>query len=134
MDPKGLAAAAIVAAGGALGALARHWITIALARPGGRFPYGTLVCNLAGCLAIGAIMWFVVRRPVLPSAVRLGVVVGLLGSLTTFSTFGYDTVELARQGHSAQAVWNVITNLALGLGAVALGLWTASLAAPAPGH
>lgn len=79
-------------------------------------------------------MWFVVRRPVLPPAVRLGVVVGLLGSLTTFSTFGYDTIELARQGHTAQAVWNVIANLALGLGAVALGLWAGSLAAPATGH
>ena len=134
MDPKGLAAAALVAAGGALGALARHWITIALTRPGIRFPYGILVCNVAGCLAIGAIMWFVVRRPILPPAVRLGVVVGLLGSLTTFSTFGYDTIELSRQGHTAQAVWNVLANLALGLGAVALGLWTASLVSPAPAH
>jgi fluoride exporter len=130
MDPKGLAAAGLVAAGGAAGALARHWITMLLTRPGVRFPYGTLVCNIAGCLAIGAIMWFVVRRPALPPAVRLGVVVGLLGSMTTFSTFGYDTVELAREGHAAQAVWNVALNLALGMGAVALGMWGASLVAP----
>lgn len=131
MEPKGLVAAALVAAGGALGALARYWITPPLARPGVRFPYGILVCNVVGCLAIGVVMWLVIHRPALPPGIRLLVVVGLLGSLTTFSTFGYDTLELVRQGHMGQAVLNVATNVALGLGAVALGLWIASSLAPA---
>jgi CrcB protein len=131
MELKGLVAATLVAAGGAAGALARYWITVRLARPGVRFPYGTLVCNAAGCLAIGAIMWFAIHRPGLPPSVRLAVVVGLLGSLTTFSTFGYETIELAREGHGVQAVWNVLANVTLGLAAAALGMWGASMAAPA---
>lgn len=131
MEPKGFVAAALVAAGGALGALARYWLTLLLTRPGVRFPYGILVCNVAGCLAIGVVMWLVIHRPALPPGIRLLVVVGLLGSLTTFSTFGYDTVELVRQGHAGQAMWNVAANVALGLGAVALGLWIASSLAPA---
>ena len=131
MEPNGLVTAALVATGGAAGALARYWITVLLTRPGVRFPYGTLVCNAGGCLAIGAIMWCAIHRPGLPPGVRLAVVVGLLGSLTTFSTFGYETIELAREGHGAQAVWNVLANVALGLTAAALGMWAASMAAPA---
>lgn len=60
-------------------------------------------------------MWFVIHRPRFPPGVRLAVVVGLLGSLTTSSTFGYDTIELARQGHGAQAAWNVLASVAPGL-------------------
>jgi len=56
MEANGLVGAALVAAGGAAGALVRHGITVLLARPGVRFPYGILVCNVAGCLAIGTVM------------------------------------------------------------------------------
>ena len=48
---------------------------------------------------------------------------GLLGSLTTFSTFGYQTIELAREGSPKLAIVNVVANLAIGLPAVMLGLW-----------
>ena len=130
MEPNGLVAAALVATGGALGALARYGVSAWLARSDVRFPYAILLCNVGGCLLIGVFMWFVMHKPTLAPALRLLLVVGLLGSLTTFSTFGYDTVELVRQGHTAQAVWNVLTNVALGLGAVALGLWLGSLLAP----
>lgn len=130
MEASGFVGAALVAAGGATGALTRYGITALLARPGMRFPYGILVCNVAGCLAIGAVMGFVIHRPGFSAGMRLAVVVGLLGSLTTFSTFGYDTIELARQGRLAQAAGNVLANVVLGLGAVAVGMWVASLLAP----
>ncbi|MFG0284484.1 MAG: fluoride efflux transporter CrcB [Phycisphaerales bacterium JB039] len=125
MEPSGLLAAAMVATGGAAGALARYGLSIWLARPDVRFPYAILLCNVGGCLLMGALMWFVMHKPTLAPTLRLLLVVGLLGSLTTFSTFGYDTIELARQGHVAQAIWNVVANVVLGLGAVALGAWAA---------
>ncbi len=131
MQPNGLIAAGLVAVGGAAGALARYGVSLWLTRPGVQFPYAILVCNVAGCLCMGALMWWVMQKPGLAPGLRLLLVVGLLGSLTTFSTFGYDTVELAREGRAAQAALNVVANVALGLGGVALGAWGAGMVAQA---
>ena len=94
-----------VALGGALGAIARYEITARLQqRWGPGFPIGTLVVNVLGCLLVGGVMAWIANRPQLEPRVRLGVVVGLLGSLTTFSTFGFETIELARDGRLGAAL------------------------------
>lgn len=111
-----------VGCGGFLGAVARYAVTGLLQK---RFPHftpaGTLAVNVAGCLLIGAIMAVVVGREDVPKTLQLFLVTGVLGSLTTFSTFGYETVELLREEEYRKALWNVAANLALGLPAVWLG-------------
>jgi CrcB protein len=51
---------------------------------------------------------------------------GFCGALTTFSTFGYETVRLAEEGETTTAVWNVAASLVVGLAAAALGWWLGS--------
>lgn len=114
-----------VGLGGCLGAIARHllggWVQ-GFAAAGSRFPWGTLAVNVLGCLAIGL---FAVQITRVPEAWRLFIVTGLLGGLTTFSTFGIDSVQLARGEMPLLGLANVAAHLVLGLGAVALGIFLA---------
>ncbi len=112
----------IVGVGGFIGAVCRYLLSGAAQRlGGGTFPAGTLVVNVLGCLAIGMAMTFVTDRPLLSSHARLFLMIGLLGSFTTFSTFGYETVELLGDGEFGPAIWNMGGNILLGLMAVILG-------------
>ena len=112
----------LVAAGGALGAVSRYLLSAAmLKRFGAGFPYGTLLVNVLGCFVLGALMVWVLDRPDLSEKMRLFMGLGFLGSLTTFSTFGYETVFLFEHGSSGQALGNVALNLVIGIGAVVAG-------------
>ncbi len=120
-----------VAAGGAIGSVARYGLSVWGARGGGelgtRLPWGTFVANAAGCLAIGAVMFFVVEHDTMPEGWRLFVAVGLLGGLTTFSTFSYEGFTLLRQGHTGPAGLYVVGSVVVGLGAAAAGWWVAGM-------
>ena len=114
-----------VGLGGFLGAIARYTVGgFVDSRFNTRFPWGTLTVNLLGCLLIGAILGWVSTREASSRTTELFLVTGILGSLTTFSTFGHDTVELLRQGALGPAAGNVALNVIVGLTAVALGLAT----------
>ena len=114
-----------VGLGGFLGAIARYSLGgFVQSRLAGRFPWGTLAVNVLGCLLIGAILGWVSTREASSRTTELFLVTGILGSLTTFSTFGHDTVELLRQGALGPAAGNVALNVIVGLTAVALGLAT----------
>jgi CrcB protein len=112
----------VVGLGGCAGAVARYalggWVQ---QWTGARFPYGTLAVNLLGCLAIGVFMTATQERLPFGAETRLFVTIGFLGSFTTFSTFGYETLELLRAGDVGRAALNVGAQVALGLVAVALG-------------
>lgn len=111
-----------VGLGGFVGAVLRYGVShVVQGWAGERFPAGTLVVNVLGCLAIGLLLGVAGRSSELPESVRLLVVVGLLGSFTTFSTFGKETVDLVAQGAPGRALLVVLGNLALGLPAVWLG-------------
>lgn len=113
---------AAVAAGGALGALGRYWVSGLLYKHMGTWlPYGTLGVNVLGSLLMGVVFVLVQQRGV-PDAWRLAVAVGLLGAFTTFSTFSVDTLILLQQGAMARAVLNVIASVALCLTAAAVGM------------
>ncbi len=86
-----------VAAGGAIGAMARHGVSrVSLHMLGPNFPYGTLAANIAGSFSMGlVIIWLTAREPNSP-ALRAFLTVGLLGAFTTFSTFSLDVVTLYR--------------------------------------
>jgi fluoride exporter len=113
-----------IAAGGALGALARHLLNHAVHRRYGidPFPIGIFVVNVAGSLAIGVLAGLIASdRVQLSSEWRNFLIVGVLGGFTTFSSFGLDTLTLARSGHVAAATWNVAGQVGLGLAAVWAG-------------
>ncbi|MCB9845392.1 MAG: fluoride efflux transporter CrcB [Phycisphaeraceae bacterium] len=120
----------LVALGGASGALCRfggvsltnHVAASMGMSPGDRFPFGTLAVNVVGCLIIGVIMGVSQARHDLTDPTRLLVVVGFLGSLTTFSAFGAETVRLLQEQRPLLAAGNVLANVVIGLAAVGVGL------------
>ncbi len=108
-----------VGVGGFLGAVMRYGVGLCL--PSERFGVGTLAVNALGCLVIGGIVGWVELRGELEAHTRGLLVVGVLGSFTTFSAFGNEVVELAREGRSLAAGGVVAAHLALGLAAVVAG-------------
>lgn len=85
------------------------------------FPYGTLTVNLVGCFMIGLLAQLAEARGVFTSEARLLVFIGVLGGFTTFSSFGNDTLNLARSGQMLNALVNIAANVVLGLLLVWLG-------------
>jgi CrcB protein len=85
------------------------------------FPYGTLAVNVIGCFIIGFLSQLAEARGVFTNQSRLLVFTGFLGGFTTFSSFGNETINLARDGQMMNALANVGANLILGLLAVWLG-------------
>jgi fluoride exporter len=85
------------------------------------FPYGTLAVNVIGCFIIGFLAQLAEDRGVFTSESRLFVFTGFLGGFTTFSSFGNETLNLARDNQMLNALANVGANVILGLFAVWLG-------------
>jgi len=112
----------LVAAGAAIGGVARYLITGLVHQAlGASFPYGTLAVNVVGCFLVGASMTAFESRLGAPPEARIFLVVGILGGLTTFSAFGYETLALLRDREASFVIWNVLANVGLGVGAVAMG-------------
>jgi CrcB protein len=115
---------------GAVGSGARYLLTLAtLHSLGDRFPYGTLLVNLAGCFAITAVMHIAIAQAWSPT-MRAAVTVGFLGGFTTYSSFNYETMRLIEQGAMARAAVNVAATLAGGWAAGLLGLFAARALLP----
>ncbi len=111
-----------ISCGAVLGANARYLVGLwATARWPGTFPWGTLLINVTGSLAIGIYLTLVTARFPGRVAMRLFVATGFLGAYTTFSTFSYETVTLVRQGMLGAAILYVASSLVLGLAAVVVG-------------
>jgi CrcB protein len=114
----------LVAVGGSLGALSRYGITLFSVRIfGDKFPAGTLLVNLGGCLLIGLSFALGVERDVMPPSARLFFVTGFLGALTTFSTYGIESVNFFRNGMLDATILNIAANNIGGLCMVLVGLW-----------
>lgn len=110
-----------VGCGGFLGAVARYSLTGLMHKKfPGFLPGGTMLVNVLGCLLIGILMALVTEKVWLSEheTLRRFLITGILGSLTTFSTFGYETIELMRETEMRLAAWNVAGNLCLGFAAV----------------
>jgi fluoride exporter len=116
--------ALLVGAGGFLGSMARFllggWVHRRL--PALAFPAGTLAVNLVGCLMIGLIGGLAESRGVLGARARLFLLLGLLGGFTTFSSFAWETLALARDGELAYLAANVVISVVGGLAAAWAGL------------
>jgi CrcB protein len=119
-----------VLVGSAAGGIARFWLADAVARRcAERFPWGTLVVNVSGALAVGICAALLSNwhpggglGEATPLAWRLGIV-GFLGSYTTVSSFSLQTLALAHDRAWGRAAGNIALSLGLCLGAVGLGWW-----------
>ena len=113
-----------VGAGGFCGASCRYLITMLFQRFGiTYFPFATLAANSLGGLLIGIIMTMTLTTEAIPPVLKLFLVTGLLGGLTTFSTFSYETIQLFTQGHSFLAITNIAANILLSMAGVLIGQW-----------
>ncbi len=117
--------AATIAVFCAGGGLTRYylsgWVYSLLGRA---FPYGTFAVNIIGAYFIGLIMELGLRSAVIPDTLRLGLTVGFMGGLTTFSTFSYETFRLLEDGQFHVAFANVLASVAVCLLFTWLGIVT----------
>ncbi len=112
----------IIGLGGFIGAIARYTLSgVAQQMFNTSFPIGTLFVNILGCILLGSIMTLVQDYSYFTPSIRLFITVGILGALTTFSTFGYETVELFLAQETYLAILNIIGNVVLGILSVWLG-------------
>jgi CrcB protein len=113
----------LVGVGGFVGAVMRYavinWVQYALHTS--TLPYGTLTVNVIGCLVIGLLGGLSESRNLLTAETRALLLIGVLGGFTTYSTFGYETVQLLRDGESLTAFSNIGLQVCLGLVAVWIG-------------
>ncbi|MEU7824084.1 fluoride efflux transporter CrcB [Catellatospora sp. NPDC049133] len=111
----------LVALGAAVGAPLRYLVDRAVqARHDAVFPWGTLTVNVAGSLILGLLTGAALAGAV-PGSVTALLGTGFCGALTTYSTFGYETVKLVETGSFGQAFANVAVSVAAGLAAAAAG-------------
>jgi CrcB protein len=113
-----------ISLGAILGANLRYLVNRWLAQwLGTGFPFGTFAVNIFGCLAIGVFGTMVAGRLIdRPEIIRLVVIVGFLGSLTTFSSFAYETHHLFNDGAWIRASVNILASVLAGLLGVRLGI------------
>lgn len=105
-----------------MGSGARYLVSGWVYRLGEGFPLGTLVVNVAGCLAIGFLAGVAESRSVLDPQMRLFLLIGVLGGFTTFSTFAYETLAFAQDAEAMKAILNITLQVGLGLSAAWIGL------------
>jgi CrcB protein len=107
------------------GGLTRYYLSGWLHSLLGRvFPYGTLAVNIIGAYFIGLIMELSLRSTMIPDTLRIGLTVGFMGGLTTFSTFSYETFKLLEDGQFAMAFVNVLASVVVCLLFTWLGIVT----------
>jgi fluoride exporter len=112
-----------IAGGGAVGAVARFLVSTGVYRLFGRdFPWGTLAVNVFGSFGMGLLFVLLLERSLIGPEARAAILVGFLGSFTTFSTFSLETLTLVEQGEMLRALLNVAASLLLCVGACWAGI------------
>ena len=86
------------------------------------FPYGTLAVNILGSLLVGFLFVLFIERIAVSAELRMGLLVGLLGSFTTFSAFSFETLALFDAGDPLKALLNIIISIVFCLLATWLGM------------
>lgn len=110
--------------GGALGTGCRYWLSTfvysVIVQP--TFPYANLIINVSGSLVIGLLAGLFEQRVLISPTLRVGLLTGVLGGYTTFSSFAFETYALLRDGELGLALLNAAGSVVLGLGAVWVGM------------
>ena len=116
----------LIAVGGALGAVMRFLSQVTVYELVGRsFPYGTLFVNVTGSFLMGLLSIFLVEKFNLGAEWHMAILIGVLGSFTTFSTFSIETLVLFEQGDMFKALTNIMLSVTLCIGAVWTGAYFA---------
>jgi len=111
-----------VGIGGCIGAMARYLITMHSSKLfNSSIPLGTLIANVIGGFLIGVIMEISMSTELISPNLKLFLTTGIMGGLTTFSTFSYETINLLGEGKYLLGGGNILLNLTLSLGGVVLG-------------
>ncbi len=111
-----------IALGGAGGAMSRFWVMTQTTHWLGKgFPYGTLLVNVIGSFVLGFLSIFLVQKLHVSEALKLAIMVGFLGSFTTFSTFSLDVLNAFNTGQSLKAVLYIVSSVLTSLLGVYLG-------------
>ncbi|HBG97065.1 MAG TPA: fluoride efflux transporter CrcB [Chromatiaceae bacterium] len=117
-----------IAGGGAVGAVTRFLVSTGVYRLLGReFPWGTLAVNVLGSFVMGLLFMLLLERSLMAAELRAAILVGFLGSFTTFSTFSLETLTLVEQGEALRALLNVGISVLLCL----VACWAGIIAARA---
>lgn len=115
--------ALLITFGGAVGTLLRYLTALVAARWfGAEFPYGTLIANLSGAFIIGVVQQLGTEQALIPDNARLFLTTGMMGGLTTYSTFSYETVRLMESGAWQQAWINILVTTVICLSLCFLGI------------
>lgn len=115
-----------IALGGSLGAVCRYWVsTSTYAWLGSEFPFGTLMVNVTGSLMMGFLAILLTEKIAVPEALRFALLVGFLGSYTTFSTFALDGLNWLHNG----AWMKVLAYMLMSVFGSLLGVWLGYLGA-----
>lgn len=115
--------ALLITLGGAIGTLLRYLTSLLAAHwLGTEFPYGTLIANLSGAFIIGLVQQLGAEALVIPDNARLFLTTGIMGGLTTYSTFSYETVRLMEAGAWSQAWINIFVTTVISLSLCFLGM------------
>ena len=113
---------ALVAIGGALGAMSRYGVDRAVNAMFGATPLGTFAANISGSFLLGLLVAAIAARTGLPEEFRLFVAVGFLGSYTTFSTLAVASVQFAADGDWMRAALNIVGSVVVGVIAAFAGI------------
>jgi len=113
----------LIAVGGAAGAITRYliggWVEDLSA---GRFPWGTFVVNISGSFLLGVVFALAIDRAVLAPEVRVPLMIGFIGSYTTFSTLMLESWRLVEEGAMLSALGNLFLSVLVGMTALVAGL------------
>ena len=112
-----------IAAGGALGAPARYWVMVRAGQLFGLgFPMGTMAVNIVGSFMLGVLIELMARKWSPGPEIRAFMVVGVIGSFTTFSTFSLDVVTLIERGVYWTLALYIVVSVAATVTAIFAGM------------
>jgi fluoride exporter len=113
----------LIAIGGSFGALARFWISTQMSQFSVTWPLGTFAVNVVGCFTLGALLGFFSSPAEIPDTWKALIIIGLLGSFTTFSTFSFELLNFIEKNQWQPFFGYLFSSIIVGLLSLVSGAW-----------